>query len=220
MGEVLEVAIDRPARQLHHPVVHQRRDRDHGAAVLVCLPHLDGRAHRRLGHIGHQQVEFPAHLDVPHKHLARPAPVVRDRIAMIGEGVVDLRIRPVRLHEVAKRVPIHLVVHQRRHVRALHDPREKNPHEKSFPENVGETVSETCPVCLRQCRPRGRKNARTNAALGIDSGRCDEARSDGGPSHGARAARHSRRIGQREGRRRPDREAAAGGGLPGRRDLV
>ena len=116
MGKSIVIPIDRLARQLHHPVVHQRRDRHDGAAVLAGLPHLNRSPHRRLRHVGDDEIKDTAHFHVPHKHIPRPPPIVADGSGVVGKGIVDFGVGPMVLNEVAKRVSIRLIVHKRRNV--------------------------------------------------------------------------------------------------------
>jgi len=116
VGKSIVIPIDGLARQLHHPVVHQRRDCHDGATVLAGLPHLDCRSHRRLRHVGNDEIKDPAHFHVPHKHIPRLPPIVADGSGVVGKWVVDFGLGPMVLDEVAKRVSIRLIVHQCRNV--------------------------------------------------------------------------------------------------------
>ena len=157
MGKIVVIAVNGEARQLHDPVMHQRRDRDNAAAVAKSLPHLDRRSHGCFGCICDDQVVLAAHLDVPHKNLPRPVSIVSNRSGVVGKGIVDFGTGPVRLHEVAKGFSIGLIVHQSRHVRALHDPSQKDAHDTFLQNKFFHSINH------QACSQRTKKNSAPQA---------------------------------------------------------
>ena len=110
--EFFPVGIHGVTEELHRPVVFQGADGDDRRAVLIRLPHLDGRAHRRLRQEGQQHVDFAAHQVVPEKHLPSRGLIVVQRLGMIGTRIVEVGLRKMGFHQPLDPRTVLLIVEQ------------------------------------------------------------------------------------------------------------
>jgi len=89
----LEIGKHEVAAKSDRPIVHERTDRDHRTtAMFMGFPHFDGRAHGCFGYECNDEIDAAAHSIVPQKNFPATLVVIFQRLPVIGERVIDLRI--------------------------------------------------------------------------------------------------------------------------------